>query len=94
LHKIRQSLSHVQSPAIQPKIFKSRSYADIPKLMGDKFVKCNDCQPTAVETSWGCLDHILANFEFVEGSFRHQTLGKDGGLSDHFLIKNEFTAVH
>merc|ERR1719203_1240265 len=88
--KIRQSINNMPLPAIKTHIFKSRSYANIPKLMGDTFVKCNDCLPTAVDETWGCLDHILANFEFEEGSFKHETMGTEGGLSDHLLIKNEF----
>ena len=64
------------------------SYADLPKLFGDSFVKTNGCDPTS--PSWGCLDHILANFEF--GSFTEEIYGKEAKLSDHFLIKNEFTS--
>jgi len=98
-HKKRVSLSAIRKsisaiPSIKPKIFKSRSYANIPKLLGEKWVKCNDCEPTAVDKSWGCLDHILVNFEVNQSTFKHQTLGTEGGMSDHLLIKNEFTACH
>jgi len=67
------------------------SYANLPKLFGDGFVKTNGCDQTS--PSWGCLDHILVNFEFA--SFREQIFGREleSKLSDHFLIKNEFTSL-
>merc|ERR1712013_92705 len=67
------------------------TYADLPKLFGDGFVKTNGCDQTS--PSWGCLDHILANFEF--SSFNEEIFGKEleVKLSDHFLIKNEFTSL-
>jgi len=67
------------------------TYVNLPKLFGDSFVKTNGCDQTS--PSWGCLDHILANFEFV--SFNEQICGEElrSKLSDHFLIKNEFTSL-
>mmetsp|Transcript_66000 Transcript_66000/g.105045 ORF Transcript_66000/g.105045 Transcript_66000/m.105045 type:complete len:84 (-) Transcript_66000:362-613(-) len=66
-------------------IWRSKSYANLPKLVGESFVKCNGCNYGTWENE--NLDHILCNFEFV--SFAEEIRGKEGKLSDHYLVQNE-----
>ena len=90
--RLSHRLSRLSSGSPLPIIHRSRTYADLPNIFGSTFVKCNGCLPTCKNEQWGCLDHILCNFEFV--SFNEEIHGKEAKLSDHLMIKNEFISSH
>ena len=59
-------------------------YIPIPELLGSEFRKINSCSPTFYIEKWGCLDHIITNFDIEQKD--QQILGKEPNLSDHYLI--------
>jgi len=73
-------------------IYRSKSYANLPNILspdfGSQFIKVNGCDVTCKNQEWGCLDHILCNFEYTE--FKEEILGKEDKLSDHLMVKNDF----
>ena len=77
-------------------IYRSKSYANLPNILspdfGSQFIKVNGCDVTCKNEKWGCLDHILCNFEYTE--FNEEILGKEDKLSDHLMVKNEFVSSH
>eukprot|EP01083_Nonionella_stella_P007629 21969_1 len=71
-------------------ISRSASYADLPTILGLNFIKVSGDNPTCKEKQYGCLDHIFANFEFERTKEEYR--GKEKKLSDHLMVKNEFTS--
>ena len=88
--KLRLSIS--QNSPIPPIIYRSKSYANLPNIFGNTFVKCNGCSPTCKDEKWGSLDHLLVNFEFDH--FKEELLGREDKLSDHLMVKTEFVSSH